>query len=89
VDRLLEYQLRLLRKLRHGPHHRDRYRVAAALILLRGQRGELALDMRLPGTELALAWKGRLLCLAQESAAETLRRVGAGSWAGVSCRGSR
>jgi hypothetical protein len=79
LDRLLEYGLRLLRKLRHGPHRRDRYQIAAVLILLRGTRGPLTLDMRLPGTDLALAFKGQLVCLAQQSAAETLRRIAAGA----------
>src|SRR5689334_507309 len=34
LDRLLEYQLRVMRKLRHGPPRRDRYQVAGVLILL-------------------------------------------------------
>src|SRR5437588_1916685 len=37
LDRLLEYEARLLRKLRHGPHRRDRYLVAGVLILLTGR----------------------------------------------------
>jgi hypothetical protein len=49
LDRLLEYLARLRRELRHGPRHRDKYRVAAALVHLTGRRAADTLDMTLPG----------------------------------------
>lgn len=78
LDRLLEYVARLLRKLRHGPHKRDRYKVAAVLLFLTGRRKELALDMQLPGTDIGLTWKVRVLSLAREKADETLQRIDRG-----------
>jgi hypothetical protein len=78
LDRLLEYEARLMRKLRHGPHRRDRYLVAVVLILLTGKRDELALEMRLPGTDLTLNWRGRVVSLATEQAHATLERIGRG-----------
>jgi hypothetical protein len=77
-DRLLEYAGRVLRKLRHGPHRRDRYLVAAVLILLTGKRATLELHMDLPGTDLGLHWKPGLFCLADEQASATLERVARG-----------
>jgi len=78
LDRVLEYEARLLRKLRHGPHRRDRYLVAAAVIFLRGGRKDLKLQMRLPGTDVELAATLRPMSLARESAAATLERIGRG-----------
>jgi hypothetical protein len=78
ADRLLEYQARLLRKLRHGPRQRDRYLVAGVLILLTGNRRDLELQMRLPGTDIGLGWKAKTMSLAREQAAATLERIGRG-----------
>ena len=57
VDRLLECVARLLRKLRHGPRRRDRYRVAAVLIDLTGTKRRLVLDMQLEGTDVGMLWR--------------------------------
>ncbi len=78
LDRMLEYEARLLRKLRHGPRCRDRYQVAAVLIFLRGRKKHLKLQMRLPGTDVVLDLTVRVLSLAQQSAAGTLERIGRG-----------
>jgi hypothetical protein len=78
IDRLLEYVARLLRKLRHGPHRRDKYQVAAVLIFLTGRREDLILDMHLPGTDIGLGWKVRVLSLASEEASATLVRIARG-----------
>ncbi len=78
ADRLLEYEGRLLRKLRHGPRRRDRYLVAGVLIFLTGRWRKLTLKMRLPGTDVGLRWKVQVLSLARESAAGTLERIGRG-----------
>jgi hypothetical protein len=42
VARLLEYLARLMRKLRHGPHQRDQYQLAAVLLVLTGGRRRCA-----------------------------------------------
>ena len=78
LDRVLEYEVRLLRKLRHGPHRRDRYQVAAVLILLSGQRGDLKLNMRLPGTKLGLRSRAGTRSLARQRAADRLARIDRG-----------
>jgi hypothetical protein len=78
VDRLLEYQSRLLRKLRHGPRRRDRYLVAGVVLFLTGRKHDLGLDMKLPGTELGMSWKAGSRCLAIRKAAVTLGRIGRG-----------
>jgi hypothetical protein len=48
-ERLLEYLGRLRREVRHGPHGRDRYPVAALLVNLTGAGHGRDLDMMLPG----------------------------------------
>jgi hypothetical protein len=48
-ERLLEYLGRLRREVRHGPHGRDRYPVAALLVNLTGTGPGRDLDMVLPG----------------------------------------
>jgi hypothetical protein len=80
LDRVLEYEARLLRRLRHGPHRRDRYLVAAVVIFLRGRKRELKLQMRLPGTELGLGLTAGAMSLARESAATTVGRIGRGEF---------
>jgi hypothetical protein len=78
LDRVLEYEARLLRRLRHGPHRRDRYLVAAVVIVLRGRKKELKLQMRLPGTDLELGLTVSTMSLAREQAAATMERIGRG-----------
>ncbi len=76
LDRVLEYEARLLRRLRHGPRRRDRYLVAAVVIFLRGCKQELTLQMQLPGTDLGLGLRVGTLSLAREPAAATLEQIG-------------
>jgi hypothetical protein len=78
LDRVLEYEARLLRRLRHGPRRRDRYLVAAVVIFLRGRKKQLALQMQLPGTTLGLSLTVGTMSLARESAAATVERIGRG-----------
>jgi len=78
LDRVLEYEARLLRKLRHGPHLRDKYLVAGAVIFLSGRRKDLKLQMRLPNTDVDLGVTLRAISVARESAAATLERIGRG-----------
>ncbi|HEX5271906.1 MAG TPA: hypothetical protein VFW33_15515, partial [Gemmataceae bacterium] len=78
IDRVLEYEARLLRRLRHGPRHRDRYLVAAVVIFLRGRKKQLKLQMQLPGTALGLSLTVGTKCLAGESATATVERIGRG-----------
>jgi hypothetical protein len=78
LDRLLEYTARLRRKLRHGPHQRDRYQVAAVLILLTGPPRQVALDLTLPGTDLSLRWCVRVVALSALQAAETMAQIDRG-----------
>jgi hypothetical protein len=78
LDRVLEYLVRVMRRLRHGPRRRDRYLVAGAVIFLHGRKKSLKLRMRLPGTDVGLAVRVRSLSLACESAAVSLERIGRG-----------
>ncbi len=78
LERVLEYEVRLLRKLRHGPHRRDRYQVAAVVLFLRGRKQDLKLRMRLPGTDVGLDVTVRVMSLARQSAVATLERIGRG-----------
>jgi hypothetical protein len=75
LDRLLEYCVRVLRKLRHGPRRRDRYRVAAVLLVLTGKQRDLRVEMSLPGTDVDFKWKARVVNLAKQSATGTLERI--------------
>jgi hypothetical protein len=77
-ERILEYEVRVLRKLRHGPHRRDHYKVAAVVIFLSGQRGDLKVEMVLPGTDVGLTGTIRAVSLTVESAMATLERIGRG-----------
>jgi hypothetical protein len=56
IARLLEYLARLMRKLRHGPHGRDRYQLAAVLLVLTGRQRRLKVEMVLPGTDVGQTW---------------------------------
>src|SRR5947209_10203080 len=58
-DRLLEYMGRLRQELRQGPHRRDLYPVAAAVVNLTGPAPEDNLDMVLPGPG-GFGWRWRL-----------------------------
>jgi hypothetical protein len=77
-ERLLEYQLRVLRKKRHGPHKRDRYQVAGLVVLLTGKMKALEIHAVLPGTNLLLHYQAQVVNLSLMSAAETLERIARG-----------
>ncbi len=78
LDRVIEYQVRLLRKLRHGPRRRDKYLVAATVLFLSGGRDDLSLKAYLPGTDLGMAFKIGVLSLASQPGSATLERVARG-----------
>lgn len=78
LDRLLEYKCRVVRKLRHGPHLRDRYRVAALVLFLSGTMRELKIDMWMAGEEIGLVGVMKSIELSTMSAAETLARIARG-----------
>jgi len=80
LARVIEYEARLLRRLRHGPHRRDRYQVAALVVYLSGRKKPqaLRLDATLPGTDLALTAQVGVVRLELHDAANTLRRIGLG-----------
>jgi hypothetical protein len=76
IDRPLEYVARFRRELRHGPHGRDRYPFAVALVFLTKAPGETRLDMNLPGMEEVGLWFGpRVLDLSQEDAVAHLDAI--------------
>jgi hypothetical protein len=77
LGRLLEYLLRVFRRVRHGPRGRDPYQVAGALIVLTGHQRGLHIDMRLPETPLALGWTAGVMNVAEEDATQTLARIAA------------
>ncbi len=78
LDRVLEYQARVMRKLWHGPRRRDRYQVAAVVIYLSGKKSKRSLKLKaiLPGTDLGMRYKSGVVSLEAESAAATLERIG-------------
>jgi hypothetical protein len=80
LDRVLEYQLRVMRKLRHGPHRHDRYPVTGVVIYLSGRKSpqSLTLKTRLPGTKLGMRCKTGVMCLEREQARTTLERIDRG-----------
>lgn len=76
LDRLLEYLARLRRELRHGPHGRDRYLIAAAVINLTGPPQPDGLEMVLPGaTGIELRWRIHVRTMSAENAATTLAGI--------------
>jgi hypothetical protein len=77
-ERLLEYEARVLRRKRHGPRRRDRYRVAGLLLLLTGTMKQLEVNDALPGTDLLLHFRASVVNLSGMSAAEALERIGKG-----------
>src|SRR3954451_551101 len=58
IDRAIEYVGRFRRELRHGPHGRDRYQFAVALIFLTGAPAETQLNVNVPGMEEVGMWFG-------------------------------
>lgn len=75
VARMLEYDGRLSRELRHGPHGRDIYPVAGCVIFLSGVRDDLVTSGELPGTNLGGVKRYRAWCLEAKDARETLARI--------------
>ena len=76
LDRAIEYVGRFRRALRHGPHGRDRYRFAIALVFLTDAPPETALTDNLPGMEEVGMWFGpRVLDVSAESAVAHLEAV--------------
>jgi hypothetical protein len=78
LARVLEYLGRLKRRVRHGPEGRDRYPVAAVVLLLTGRGSDLKLDGMLPGTDVGLSGKVRIMSLEAQSAEAVLSQVGSG-----------
>ncbi|MGL4552111.1 MAG: hypothetical protein ACRC33_13100, partial [Gemmataceae bacterium] len=76
LDRLLEYAGRFRRELRHGPHGRDRYRLAGALVFLTGGPARDEIDDELPGGDSTLSFRPRVLRLASEGAVATMDKIG-------------
>jgi hypothetical protein len=76
LDRLLEYEVRVFRKLRHGPRRRDRYLVAGVVIVLTGRQPSLAVDMALPGTDLLFKWQALPFNVSQQPFQATMERIG-------------
>lgn len=77
-DRLLEYLGRFRREIRHGPYHRDKYDVGAAVLQLTGAGPRTPLTMELPGSQVRMAWDLRVVALRELGAAEQLARVAQG-----------
>jgi hypothetical protein len=78
--RLLEYLGRLGRELRHGPHGRDRYQLAAAVVNLTGTGVVVSVEMVLPGEAgPELRFRPRARNLREVSAAETLAGIASGA----------
>ena len=76
VDRLLEYLARLRRELRHGPRHREKFRVVAGLVQLTGPAVTDHLDMTLPGESgVGLQFRIASKTLRDEEAASTLLEI--------------
>lgn len=82
LERLLEYLSRARRELRYGPHGRDKYLVALAVINLTGPPPHSKLDMVLPGsTGVSFHCQARGLTFAQVEAEQTLADIRAGQTA--------
>lgn len=78
--RLPEYLGRLGRELRHGPHGRDRYLLAAAVVNLTGTGVVVSVEMVLPGEAgPELRFRPRARNLLEVSAAETLAGIASGA----------
>lgn len=82
VERLLEYLARARRELRYGPHGRDKYLAALAVINLTGPPPHSNLDMVLPGsTGVSFHCQARGLTFAQVEAEQTLADIRSGQTA--------
>ena len=81
IDRLLEYLPRFRGELRHGPHNRDRYPFAGALVFLTGEPVERDLDMVVPDEpEVGLGFHPRVRCFAEQDAVKILDLVETGQY---------
>jgi hypothetical protein len=79
TERLLEYVARLRREVRHGPHGRDKYPVAAAVLHLTGNPSAEILEMVLPTSHpIGLHWHMVSRGLAGESAPALLDAISQG-----------
>jgi hypothetical protein len=76
IDRSIEYVGRFRRELRHGPHGRDKYQFAVALIFLTGASAETRVNANLPGMEEVGMWFGpRVLDLRGEDGVAHLEAI--------------
>jgi hypothetical protein len=83
TERLLEYLARLRVEIRHGPHGRDKYPIAAGVLNLTGTTTGDVIEMLLPGdTGIGLHWRLLRRNLAAESAPALLQAVASGEQAG-------
>jgi hypothetical protein len=73
--RLPEYQLRVLRRVRHGPHGREPYQVAGALIVLKGEQRGMEIQMELPDTSLRFSWAASVMNEAKQDAKEVMAQI--------------
>jgi hypothetical protein len=78
LDRLLEYQARLRRELRHGAPRPRPYALAGAVVHLTGPEQPDALVMDLPGTGVGLALRVGARALREVEAADLLAEIEAG-----------
>jgi hypothetical protein len=79
AERMLEYMARLRREVRHGPHGRDKYPVAAAVLNLTGNPSAAVLEMALPAEAgIGLNWRMASKGLAAESAPALLDAIASG-----------
>jgi hypothetical protein len=75
LDRLLEYQARLRRELRHGEPRVQKYTLAGAVVHLTGPDQPDALVMELPGTGLGLNLRVGSRALREVEAADLLAEI--------------
>ncbi len=78
--RLLEYVVRLLRELRHGPRQRQKYHVLSALLNLTGRVQPDVLEMQMPGESgVGLRFQTVVHTMREEDAAGTLEGIERGT----------
>jgi hypothetical protein len=75
LDRLLEYQARLRRELRHGEPRVQKYALVGAVVHLTGPEQPDALVMELPGTALGLNLRVGSRALREVEAADLLAEI--------------
>jgi hypothetical protein len=76
IDRAVEYLGRFRGEPRHGPHGRDKYPFAVALVFLTGSSAETRLDMNLPGMGEVGLWFGpRVMDVSGEDAVAHLDAI--------------